>query len=260
MSPRPRVFETVVDKLRGARKASRAPRTSLDEALLFTTHERASKALQASTSTCHAAGATAAQQRSSLDAASDHARLLLARSRDVRGAARQVKDTLEAAKLMALNAGLEGSRLGEALGRPLVSFAEEIRTLLARGLEALDEHVAVLVQVDREREKLREQVEHARQAASQLAEELLRAQASQRESSAALEAFGQSLQRTTGTDPEVARVVSEAAEYARGLVSAFSRLSSHSQRKLVLRSLRPSIKPLLRLLREIERAADQERP
>jgi hypothetical protein len=108
--------------------------------------------------------------------------------------------------------------------------------------------------VERERERLREHVEQARQSAVQLADELLRAQAAQRDASGALAEFAEELQRSTGTDPDTAHAVSEALEYARGLVQVVMRLSSRAQRTLLLRALGPSLKPLLRLLRELEEA------
>ena len=138
-------------------------------------------------STCQAAGATAAQQRSALDAAADHARLLVARGRDLHAAAQQVRDSLDRAKLVALNAGLEGSRLAEPAGKAMLAIADEMRGLVTRALESLDEHLSLLGQVERERDKLAEQVEHARQRAAAWPRSCFRAQAAQREATTALD-------------------------------------------------------------------------
>lgn len=245
-----RTLSLAVDRARGG-----AHPTTLDEALLYTRHEAALKACESAVSTAQGAGATAAQQRTALDAVADHARLLVARERDVRGAAQRVRETLERAKLVALNAALEGARLGEPAGKAMVAIADEMRALAQRGLEALDEHQAVLAQVERERAKLAEQVEHARQRASTLADDLLRAQAHQREAVNALGELGRGLHASTGTDPDTARVVVEAADHARGLVDALSVLSSRRQSSLLWRALGPSIQPLLRLLGEADRGA-----
>lgn len=240
--------------LRGRMETTRPPRaqSGFDGALLYNTHDAAVRSSQTATSTCQAAGATAAQQRSALDAAADHARLLVARGRDLRASAQQVRESLERAKLVALNTGLEGSRLGEPAGKAMVAVADEMRTLISRGLEGLEEHLALLAQVDRERDKLQEQVEHAGQRAAGLAEELLRSQAALRETNGALSKLGDGLSRSTGADPEMARAVSSAAEHARGLLDALSTLSGHSQRGLMWRALAPTIKPLLRLLRDLD--------
>jgi methyl-accepting chemotaxis protein len=258
MSKRRRVLERVIERVRPAPK--RAARAGLDEALLLSCHDRAARTAEASMSTCQAAGATAAEQRTSLDAAADHARLLLSRGRDIRSAAEQVREALERAKLVALNAGLEGARLGEAMGRPLVSVADEMRSLVARGLDAVTEHLTVLDQVERERDRLREYVEQARHSAAQLAEELFRAQAAQRETLGALAAFADYLHQSTGTDPETARAVSEAREYALSLGSVLGRLSSRAERELVRRALAPSLEPLKWLLRDLDAKRDDEPP
>jgi methyl-accepting chemotaxis protein len=243
-----RVFQSVRPSRAGARPSA------IDEGVLLSCQERAARAAETSMSTCQAAGATAAQQRTSLDGAMDHARLLLSRSRDIKSAAERVRDSLDRAKLIALNAGLEGARLGENIGRPLVSVADEMRAVIGRGLDALAEHLSVLEQVDRERERLRDYVEQARQLSSQLADELLRAQAAQRESGEALAACADYLQQATGTDAQTARAVSQARELVQGLSGVLGQLSSESQRGLLLRALGPSLEPLLAVLRELDRA------
>jgi len=255
VSVKERVIGVLRETVRGARGATRSARTTLDEAMLFTLHEQASKAAAAAMSAAQTAGATAAQQRNALDAAADHGRLLASRGRDVRGAAQHVREALERAKLVALNTGLEGARLGEPAGKAMVLVADELRSGIGRALEALEEHLALIGQVERERDKLRDQVEQAQHAAAALADELLKSQAAQRESSGTLNELGQGIRRTAGTDPEVARVVASATEHARGLLAALNTLSSRSQRSLVLRALRPTIRPLLRLMREVDRSA-----
>ncbi len=246
--------------LRGRMETNRPPRahSGFDGALLYNTHDVAMRSAQAAISTCQAAGATAAQQRGALDAAQDHARLLVARGRDLRAAAQQVREALERAKLVALNAGLEGSRLGEPAGKAVVAIADEMRALVTRGLDALDEHTALLAQVDRERDKLQEQVEHAGQRAGGLADELLRSQSALREVNTALSKLGEGLQRSTGADPQMARAVSSAAEHARGLLDALSTLAGHSQRGLMWRALAPTLKPLLKLLRDLDQGGREQ--
>ncbi len=250
MSLTDRFYQALLDRM----ETTRPPRSqsSFDGALLVSTHDSATRSAQSATSMCQAAGATAAQQRGALDAASDHARLLVARGRDLRATAEQVRESLERAKLIALNAGLEGSRLGEPAGKAMVAIADEMRALVSRGLEALEEHLALLAQVDRERDKLQEQVEHAGQRAGNLAEELLRSQAALRETNTALSKLGEGLSRSTGADPQIARAISSAAEHARGLLDALSTLSGRSQRGLMWRALAPTIKPLLKLLRDLD--------
>jgi methyl-accepting chemotaxis protein len=253
MSVTDRLFDGLRDAVRGARGVAGSARTTLDQALLFSKHEQASVAASQSLRTAQAAGATAAQQRSALEAAADHARLLVSRGRELRGSVQQVGDALERAKLVALNAGLEGARLGEPAGKAMVAAADELRSVIGRAVGALEEHLSLLTQVDREREKLRDQVDQAKQSASALGDELLRAQTTQRDAVSSLEELGKGLEHATGTDREVARIVATAADHARGLLEALGALSNRPQRSAVVRALRPTLLPLLRLMRELDR-------
>jgi methyl-accepting chemotaxis protein len=253
MSVTDRLFDGLRDAVRGARGVAGSARTTLDQALLFSKHEQASIAASQSLRTAQAAGATAAQQRSALEAAADHARLLVSRGRELRGSVQQVGDALERAKLVALNAGLEGARLGEPAGKAMVAAADELRSVIGRAVGALEEHLSLLIQVEREREKLRDQVDQAKQSASALGDELLRAQTTQRDAVSSLEELGKGLEHATGTDREVARIVATAADHARGLLEALGALSDRPQRSAVVRALRPTLLPLLRLMRELDR-------
>jgi hypothetical protein len=114
--------------------------------------------------------------------------------------------------------------------------------------------------MDREREKLRDQVETAQSRAADLAKELLQAQAAQRDATTSLGELGESIKRATGTDPDTARAVSEIADHARALVSGLSSLSARSPRASVLRALGPSLGPLLGVLRELYRGGSDDEP
>jgi methyl-accepting chemotaxis protein len=253
MSVTNRFFDGLRGAVRGARGVAGSARTTLDQALLFSKHEQASVAASQSLRTTQAAGATAAQQRSALEAAADHARLLVSRGRELRGSVQHVGDALERSKLVALNAGLEGARLGEPAGKAMVAAADELRSVIGRAVGALEEHLSLLTQVEREREKLRDQVDQAKQSASALGDELLRAQTTQRDAVSSLEELGKGLEHATGTDREVARIVATAADHARGLLEALGALSDRPQRSAVVRALRPTLLPLLRLMRELDR-------
>jgi methyl-accepting chemotaxis protein len=257
MSVTDRFWDGLREAVRGARGVAGSAKSTLDQALLFSKHEQASLAASQSLRTAQAAGATAAQQRSALEAAADHARLLVSRGRELRGSVQQVGDALERAKLVALNAGLEGARLGEPAGKAMVAAADELRSAIGRAQGVLEEHISLLTQVDREREKLREEVEQAKQNASALSDELLRAQTTQRDAVSSLEELGKGLEHSTGTDREVAKIVATAADHARGLLEALGALSNRPQRGAVIRALRPTLLPLLRLMRELDRRETQ---
>lgn len=223
---------------------------ALDEAYLFRAHEGAARAADTALSACQAAGASAAQQRGYLDAAVDAMRILTSRAGEATNGVRQSRDALEQIRLVALNTGLEGARLGEPAGKPLTLVADEIRTHVARALGALDEQQTTLERMENERNKLREQIEIAQQRASDLARELLQAQAAQRDATSALGDVGGRIRDVSTTDPETARAIAEAAEHARSLVASLSTLSSKPHRATLLRALGPTLGPLLQVLRE----------
>jgi DNA repair exonuclease SbcCD ATPase subunit len=253
------VRERVVEALRRTLgDDGRGVRSPLDEAALLETQQRARKACENAVRLSQGAGATAAQQKSALDAAADQARMLAARGRDIRVPAQQLEDALQRSKLIALNAGLEGARIGEPAGKALVSVADEMRALTARALEALDEHFAALGQLDRDREKLLEQIAQAQQRARDLADELLRSQASQREAETALAELGRTLEESSATDPETARALTDAAEHARQLARSLAALSARGDRGAVVGALGPALKPLFRLLRDLYRGRPRE--
>ncbi len=113
------VLDRVRDSLLGGAAEPSEQRTTLDDALLLRAQDSAEKSAEAALGASQAVGAAAAQQKSALDAATDRARLLHARGKDAEGSVARARDALERAKLVALNSGLEGSRLGEAKGRAL---------------------------------------------------------------------------------------------------------------------------------------------
>ena len=235
-----------------------APKAPLAEAAaLLEAQEKASGAAQQSLRLSETVGSSLAEQRSAIDAAADHGRLLLSRSRDAKTTAQQVQNALERARLIALNAGLEGTRTEGSGGKALLIVSEELRGVLERGASSVEDHLTALTQMEREREKLRDQLERAREHGNVLADELLRSQNLQRVTHEQLQELGQTLNRVTGTDPELGRLMVSAETHARGLLEALTSLSSKPGRLKWLRALTPSLAPLLRLLGEQDEAAQK---
>jgi methyl-accepting chemotaxis protein len=220
----------------------------LEGALLHGDYEQAKRAGETALTIARSLGTAAAHHRSALDAAADEARLLAARGNELRSSADRIRECLERTKLVALNAGLEGARLGESVGRAVVAMAEEVRGLAARGLEAVGEHTESLDSVVRGRDRLEEQLGQVRQHASLVGEELLRAEAAQTELGAAIAALGRRIESATGTDARTAQAMAAVSAHARGLLDALDTLSTKSERGVVLKALGPTLGPLLRLL------------
>jgi hypothetical protein len=235
-----------------------ASKTPLAEAgALLEAQEKASAAAEQSLRLSENVGASLTEQRSAIDAAADHGRLLLSRSRDAKTTAQQVQNALERAKLIALNAGLEGSRTEGGGGKALLIVSEELRGVLERGTSAAEDHLTALTQMEREREKLRDQLERAREQGNVLADELLRSQNLQRVTHEQLQQLGQTLTRVTGADPELGRLIVSAQTHARGLLEALTSLSNKPGRLKWLRALGPSLTPLLRMLGDQDDAAQK---
>lgn len=185
-----------------------------------------------------------ARGRTLFDAVHDAARAQSLRSRELKESARQLRDPLERARLTALNAGLEGARKGDPVGKALVAMAEELRVLLARALDALAEHSAALSEVDREREQWVEQLGAARELSNALLEKSRELQVIEAGSARALERLGGSLRRVVGADPERARLLLRAADQARALDEALSQLQAGPREPELAAVLEPLAKKL----------------
>lgn len=251
-----------IEALRGTLgKRPRAERsTTVDDALLFRACAGAERAAESALGASQAAGASSAQQRGALDAAVDAVKVLFTRAREARGSLGSAREALEQIRLVALNAGLEGARLGDPAGKPLVLVAEDVRVQALRALGALDQHTGVLDQMDKDRDKLREQVESAQQRTAEVARDLLQTQAAQRDVSTALAEVAERMKQVTRTDPETARLVADAADHARALMAAITSLAARPHRASLLGSLGPTLGPLLELLREQYRDAPGGEP
>lgn len=180
---------------------------------------RADRASQAATS-------DASRAQAVLDAVYDSARLLVPRNRELRSSAAAVRDALERARLSALNAGLEGARLGEPVGRAVLTMADDVRALLTRAVETLEEHVGLLGELEREREHWLEDLSQSRELSASAVQRLRELGGIEGVSSQALRRLQTSLLQRLGAEPERVRLLSEAAEQARALGDAVTRLRS----------------------------------
>lgn len=155
---------------------------------------------------------------------------------------------------MALDAGLEGVRQQDAGGAALVRLGDDLRGRSVQAADSLEELAALLEQLDRDQEQLRDATARVAQELTsfrqpvegRLGDDLGLSRV--RES---LDALGAAIQRATGTDPELAPLLAAAAEHARGLASALSQLGSREGARLALRSLQPLLEPLVTVLGDI---------
>jgi hypothetical protein len=221
-----------------------SPTHKLNPATLLTALERAARAVLDAVDAAQATTTTSARVVSAADAAAEQAELLRTRERDVEAASERVRDALERAKVVALNAGLDGARLQDPVGKVLMAVADEVRTALTRAMDALDEHDALAVQVEKERGKLREQVLTLQRESPVLRRELEQALDAERG------------RRSAGADEHTARWIARATEHALELRRALAQLPLGPQSRVALRSLRTVLEPLEHQLRRT-RATDE---
>jgi methyl-accepting chemotaxis protein len=190
------------------------------------------------------------RQRGELEAVQESARKLATRSRDLRNSLLVLRESVDRAKLSALNAGLEGARLAEPVGKALVVMSDEQRNLLARALDALEEHGALLAEVERDRERCLSELSQLREGARQTDGELSRAQGQSELTIALLHELRTDFAELFGNDPEAARAMAEAAIQVR--TAADSLLELTQRAPLGVDALRELLSPLLALLPKSE--------
>ena len=170
------------------------------------------------------ATAALSRGRGELEALSEAMRVLPARSRELRTNVQLLREALDRAKLSALNAGLEGARLGDPMGRVLVDLAGDLRDLLSRAVGTLEEHTTLLTELERERERVAESLGSARSALATGGEALGRAQPLRRELAKSMTELERLAAAALGTDPQTARLLASAADQARALGQSLSSL------------------------------------
>lgn len=163
------------------------------------------------------ATAAVTRGRGELELLAESLRVLPARNRELRTNVQLLREALDRAKLSALNAGLEGARLGDPMGRALVDLAGDLRDLLGRAVGTLEDHATLLTELERERDRVAESLGSARSALAAGGEALGRAQPLRRELGKALGELERQAAAALGTDPQTARLMASAADQARTL-------------------------------------------
>jgi len=182
------------------------------------------------------------RQQLELEAVQEAGQKLSARGRDVRNSLQQVRESVDRAKLTALNAGLEGARLGDPVGKALVVTGDEVRNLLARAMDALEDHAALLAEVDRDRDRCFADLTQLSDGTRQTASALARAEQQSQLNNALLGELKIDLSELWGTDPETARVLGQATVQLKTTADALRRLSLQPS------ALRELLGPLLALV------------
>jgi methyl-accepting chemotaxis protein len=159
-----------------------------------------------------------------------------------------LKDAFARLELVALNAGLEGARLGEGPGHALGLVSDEVRGQASRGSEACRELGLALGEIGSELLQVHASLDRAREASAEVAQEAARASGASSDAERALDDLGERLKKATKTDPETARALTDATQHARALVTSLAALRGKAPQTIVIAALRPVLEPLFRAL------------
>jgi len=234
-------------------------RSITEEGALWAAHGRAETSSKQASEAAERAATSTAKQRATLDAGADEVRAVAARNDELQRHVARLADAFERLNVVALNAGLEGARLGDIAGRPLTLVSEEVRAQTERGAEAAREIGRSLADCSRELGGLTTRFDDARSHGADVTQLASSAAASASEAARALGELGERLRTATGSDPETAQAIAQATEHARALVSALGTLSGRVPRALLTTALRPVLEPLVRSLFEEEETEEHEK-
>jgi hypothetical protein len=199
--------------------------TKPDDAAVVAALDAVRTALDGAAAALERASAAIGRGQANLEAVSDAARGLPGRGRDVRASLGLIHESLERAKLGALNAGLEAARMGEPLGHLVMQLSNDQRDLVTRALEALEAHVTLIADAERERERWLEGVVNAHGSGVGAAEDVATLGRHQREAKSALDELERGLAPVLGTDPTTARLLLAVKEQAGRLAATLGELA-----------------------------------
>lgn len=234
---------------RGGRGSAAATgRSAIEESALWSAHQRASTAVRDSGEAAQRIASHVAKQRGMVDGLADRARAVSARAQDLSASFIRIIDAFARLELVALNAGLEGARMGEGGALALGLVSDEVRAQATRGSEASRELSTTLAEIGSELLQVNASLDRTRESAAEVAQEAARVGGASADAERALVEIGDRFRKTTGSDPETAKAIAEATDHARALVAALGTLSGKVPQSLVVTALRPVLEPLSRML------------
>jgi methyl-accepting chemotaxis protein len=230
-------------------------RTAAEDAALWSSHDKAVNSARETSDAVQRIASTLAKQRGAVESTIDKSRAISARANDVTAALARLSALFERLGLVALNAGLEGARLPEQGGAALRLVSDDVRAHAVSGQETSRDLAAALSELASDLGHLLANLERAREASTDVAQEAARASGAAADAERALGDVGDRLKKATGSDPETVRAIADATEHARALVNSLGMLSGKVPQTLVLSALRPVLEPLGRML-ETEEEGD----
>jgi hypothetical protein len=226
-----------------------APNTPLgpmpEFAELFAIRALLQKLSEQTTTQCQMASTITARQRGDIETILDSLRRFETSLREARSHVDTLGVALDRIKIVALNTGLEGARLGDVAGKALVTVSDELRVLTSRGLELLSEHASTVEQLEQEHRRIAELAENGQTNLRELDGQQRAALGCEDQKRAALARFAEILKESTGLDVEAAERLGRIEEQARGLVESLAVLAQPEHRRIARCALLPALQPLL---------------
>ncbi len=255
--PKQRLLRMLRRPPKGTRVAG--DRDPADVSALWSAHERALVRARDAGAAAQRIASSVARQRASIDSVADRMRAVSSRTGEVQTGFGRIIDAFERLTLVALNAGLEGARLGESGGRQLGLIGDEVRAHASRGAEVARELGVALSQLGSELGQLDSNIAQAQGVVSEVTQDSARALGAASDAESALVDIGERVKKTTGSDPETVRAIAEATDRTRALVASLAALSGKAPRALIVAALRPALEPLARFLGDEEPGEDGDR-
>ncbi|PIE05990.1 MAG: hypothetical protein CSA75_01890 [Sorangium cellulosum] len=245
--------------LKSQEKASDSNRPSDLEGGMWSAHQRAQEGATRLIETATQLVARTTRHQVSVDAIVELACNATSRGAEISNTMDRVRVTLDRLRLVALNVGLEGARLGDPAGRALINVAEEVRDHSERGGEALHDLNTALEDVLVSWDQLSHKAEDLRQSHATIVSQVGQHQANAQQVVSDVNAVGEHARRLTDTDPETALILTQVSEHARALIQALTSLGGRVRRELIRSAIGPSLQPLLRALLDVAKGSRGEK-
>lgn len=240
-----------------------AVRSTLEDAALWDARDRASRGAIDAARLAEKVSAGATRQRSQLEGAVERSTALVARAEAAAQSTKLVIDAFERLSIVALNAGLEGARLPENAGKPLLLLSDELKSQANVGAENARKLLGATTSLGDDAGELSQRLDRLSKEWTETSGEAALLKASAQDTTLALTELETRLRRATGLDPELARSLTEAGDHAKGLVRALTALEARDigdDRAAVTDALVPVLTPLRKLLHALSESETEPPP
>lgn len=216
-----------------------------DLALLYEIHSQLRNASEETVAGCQASSEILVRHRGEFEGLSEWLRRFESSLRESRNHVDTLGVALDRIKIVALNTGLEGARLGDLAGKALIAVSDELRSLTSRGLELLSDQASTVEQMDLDRQRLIELTDRTQSNLSEIETKLQEALSAEHSCHQAIERFASALEQATGFDAEAAARLGRISEQARGLAESLTSVSKSEHQNAVRHALLPALQPLV---------------